>query len=423
MTDPSMSRDPGAESPRDAPARGVKVPIVIGAGVAVVLALGGFMMWRAEMRTNKVALASRPKPVTVVAALDSVYRPSRTYIGTIEPWVQASVGPQLVSAYVDTVLVRPGAKVKRGEILATLDCRNASAAQKAVASQARAIDATQQALEHEASRTRGLLDGGFVSPNEAEQKTAQSAAQLAQLEATKAKLAASVLEVNDCVLRAPFDGEVSKRSIDPGAFVRPGMAIVNVVDRSTVRMTADAPEIDFDVVAPDTKIKVHVFATNKDFTATITRRAPAADLTTRTVHFEIDIADPQRQIPVGTTGEVHIDVGEPQPATEIPLYAATLRGSKATLFTVEGDVAHAKTIPVKGEAGGSLYLDTSLSPGTRVVTEGRALLEDGDKVTAKEAAEAPSASHGVITPSTNAGGASPAASFAAAGTTAAVKQP
>ena len=423
MTDPSMSRDSSAESPRDAPAKGARVPIVIAIGVAVVLVIGGIMMWRADMRTNKVALASRPKPVTVVTALSSTYRPSRTYIGTLEPWVQASVGPQLVSAYVDTVLVRPGARVTRGEVLATLDCRNASAAQKAVASQARAIDATQQALAHEASRTRGLLDGGFVSPNEAEQKTAQSAAQLAQLEATKAKLAASVLEVNDCVLRAPFDGEISRRSIDPGAFVRPGMAIVNVVDRSTVRMTADAPEIDFDVVAPETKIQVHVFATNKDFTATITRRAPAADLTTRTVHFEIDIPDPKREIPVGTTGEVHIDVGDPQPATEIPLYAATLRGSKATLFIVDGDVAHAKTISVKGEAGGSLYLDTSLAAGARVVTEGRALLEDNDKVSAKEAADAPPLAQSSTAPSTNVVAVPPAASFAAIRANPSAKQP
>jgi RND family efflux transporter MFP subunit len=382
-----MSRDPNAESPHGEPPKGLKVPIVIGVGVAIVLCVGGLLVWHAEARTNKVALASRPKPVTVVTAKAATYRPSRLYIGTLEPWVQASVGPQLVSAYVDTVLVRPGAKVKRGEVLATLDCRNASASQKAMASQARAIDATQQALSHEASRTRGLLDGGFVSPNEAEQKTAQSAAQLAQLEATKAKLAASVLEVNDCVLRAPFDGEISKRSIDPGAFVRPGMAIVNVVDRSTVRMTADAPEIDFDVVAPDTKTKVHLFATKEDFTATITRRAPAADLTTRTVHFEIDIPDPSRKIPVGTTGEVRIDVGDPQPATEVPLYAATLRGTKAALFVVEGDVAHAKTVAVEGEVGGALYLDRAIAPGARVVTEGKALLDDGDQVTAKEATE------------------------------------
>src|SRR5262249_39121096 len=155
-----------------------------GVGVVFVLVLGGVMVWRADAKTNKVALAASAKPVTVVEAKGSTFRPSRTYIGTLEPWVQASIGPQLVSGYVDTVLVRPGASVRRGEIVATLDCRNASAAQQAVASQARAIDARQQAFAHEAARTQGLLDGGYVSPNEAEQKTAQSAAELAQLEAT-----------------------------------------------------------------------------------------------------------------------------------------------------------------------------------------------------------------------------------------------
>jgi RND family efflux transporter MFP subunit len=363
------------------------VPVVIAVGVALVLALGGFMMWRADARTNKVTLASSAKPVSVVTARASTYRPSRTYIGTLEAWVEANVGPQLVSGYVDTVLVRPGAEVKRGEVVATLDCKSSSAAQQAIAAQARAIDARQKALADEAARTMGLLDGGFVSPNEAEQKAAQSASEEAQLAATKAKLAGSVLEVNDCILRAPFNGEVSRRMIDPGAFVRPGTAIVSVVDRSTVRLSADAPEIDFNVVGAGTRVTIHVLATGKDFTATISRRAPAADNGTRTVHFEIDVPDPKREIPVGTTGEVHIDVGEPAVATEIPLYAATLRGQKASVFVVEGDVARSRTYSVLGEAAGRLYLETALAPGARVVSEGRALLEEGDQVVAKETTE------------------------------------
>lgn len=362
-----------------------KIPMIIGGGVVGVVLLGGLMMWHAEAKTNKVALASAPKPVTFVIAESAPYRPSRTYVGTLQPWVEANIGPQLISAYVDTVLVRPGAVVKRGEVLATLDCRNASAGQQAIANQARSIDARQRAVADEAARTQGLLDGGFVSPNEAEQKAAQSSADLASLEAMKAQLTSSTLQVNDCVLRSPFDGEVSRRSIDPGAFVRPGTSIVTVVDRSTVRMTADAPEIDFGVVAPETKATIHVYSTNQDLSAVVTRRAPAADPTTRTVHFEIDIPDPKREIPVGTTGEVHIDVGDPQPATAIPLYAATLRGSKATVFVVDGDVAHSKTFAVKGESGGNVYLDTALAPGSHVVTEGRALLDDGDRVAAKQA--------------------------------------
>jgi membrane fusion protein, multidrug efflux system len=349
------------------------------------------MVWRADARTNKVALASRPKPVTVVRSRAALYRPTRTYVGTLQPWMQANVGPQLVSAYVDTVLVRPGATVKRGEIIATLDCREASASTRAIAARARALDARQQAIEHEATRTRGLLDGGFVSPNEAEQKTAQSTSEAAQAESERANLARSSLEVNDCIMRAPFNGEVAQRSTDPGAFVRPGNTIVTVVDRSTVRMTADAPEVDFDVVPAGTPVSVHVYATNRDFPARITRRSPAADAATRTVHFEVDLADPARSIPVGTTGDVHIDVGTPAPATEIPLSAATVRGSKASVFVIEQNVAHLRTVVVEGEAGGSLFVEPALGPDTLVVAEGRALLEDGDLVEAREAPDATAA--------------------------------
>jgi hypothetical protein len=108
------------------------------------------------------------------------------------------------------------------------------------------------------------------------------------------------------------------------------------------------------------------------------------------VHFEVDLPDPDRSIPVGTTGEVSLDVGQPEPATEIPLHAASVRGSKATVFVIEGEVAHARTLAVKGELGGSLFVETALSPGAQLVTEGRALLNDGDRVTAKvEAAATP----------------------------------
>jgi membrane fusion protein, multidrug efflux system len=342
---------------------------------------------------DKVALSSAAKPVSSTTAKSATYRPSRTYVGTLEPWVMANVGPQLVSAYVSTVLVRPGAVVKQNEVLATLDCRNTNAATQAVAAQARVVDARLKAIADESARYTGLLDGGFVAENEAEQKVAQRRAEEAELSATKAQLTGKSLEVSDCVLRAPFDGEVATRVEDPGAFVHPGNTIVSVVDRSTVRLVADVPEIDFDAVAPGTVVRVHILANSFDATAAIARRAPSADPSTRTVHFEIDLPDPERKFPVNTTAEVHVEVGQPIPATEVPLFAASVRGSKATLFVLEGDVAHSRTFAVKGESGGSLFLETSLAPGTRLVTEGRALLQDGDHVTATEEPPAPMAEH------------------------------
>ncbi len=405
----------GETSPRDGhdlghgglpprPRRAVPFALV---GVAVVIvALGTFMARRSSSKVNTVALSGKARPVTVIEPKQAKFRPSRTYVGTLQPWVSANIGPQIVNAYVDTVLVRPGAVVKRGDVLATLDCRNASATSQAVAMQARALESRQKALANEAQRIRGLLDGGFVSPNEAEQKEAVSASEQAELLASQAKLVGSSLEVNDCILRAPFAGEIATRTADPGSFVRPGSAIVSLVDRSTVRVTGDAPEVDFDVVAPGTEVVIHSLATRQDIHAPIARRAPAADPTTRTVHFELDIADPTKTIPVGTTGELHIDVGEETPAIVVPLSAAAVRGAKATLFFVQGDTAYQRVVPLLGEAGGQLYLTPNVLPsGARVVTEGRALLSDGDKVIAAVATASPSSSSAVKPPAEKAGGA------------------
>jgi RND family efflux transporter MFP subunit len=362
------------------------VPVVVLSGVAVLIATTVALVQRADSRVNKVPLAATARPVTVIAARETTFRETRKYVGTLRPWIEADVGPQFISVYVDTVLVRPGATVRRGEVLATMDCRNATAASQAVAAEARAIDTRQQAVAHESARVQSLLDGGYVSPNEAEMKAAQSVSEEAQLAAQRAKLAATSLEVNDCVLRAPFDGEIATRTIDPGAFVRPGTPIVSVVDRNTVRMTFDVPENDFDVVAPGTPVRILVVATGKPVAGSISRRSPSADPDTRTVHVEVDLADTARAIPVNTTGEATIEVGEPVRATAIPLPAASITGSQAAVLVVEGGVARKKTFAVLGERGSDLYLASDLKPGTLVVTEGRFALANGDAVAAHEIA-------------------------------------
>jgi RND family efflux transporter MFP subunit len=181
-------------------------------------------------------------------------------LGAVEPWLEAKLGPQHTEAYVDTVLVRPGAPVKRGQVVAMLDCRNASAQNRRLAMRARALEATQAAMAAEAARVATLLGGGYVSQNEAEKRRAASDSKAAELQAAQATARQASLEVDDCVLRAPFDGEVARRSVDPGAFVRPGTTMLTLVDRTTVRVTADVPETDYEAVRPGTPVDVRIAA-------------------------------------------------------------------------------------------------------------------------------------------------------------------
>lgn len=355
------------------------VPAVLFLVVLSVLGIGFGLYRRAQANTSAPPLAAQPKPVTAIEAQAAQYRAHRRYVATLEPWMRAKVGPQLVSAYVDTVLFRPGTAVKKGDVLATLDCRDASAAAQATMMAARALEAKQVAIAKEADRMNKMLDGGFVSANEAEKKKAESDAESAQVLAAKAKLAGSSLEVADCILKAPFDGEVDARWMDPGAFAKPGIPILSVIDRGTLRIAADVPETDFTWVAPGTPVELSVLATGAKITAKIARRAPSADPGTRTVRVEIDLVDATRSIPAGTTAELTIEVGEPKPAAKIPLIAAAVRGDRAAVFVVDNGVAKKKSVPVLGEAGDSLFVDPALV-GAHLVTEGRGLLGDGDAV-------------------------------------------
>ncbi len=363
----------------------LRVPLLIGLLVCLLLGLLALLHTRARQQTNQVALSSQPKGVTVIAAAFAKYRPSRRYVGTVAPWLEARIGPQLTSAYVDTVLVRPGDRVQRAQVLATLDCRNASEQSRALAMQARALHATQEALAKETGRVSGLLEGGYVSPNEVDRRVADSASKQAELLAANARLARASLEVDDCVLRAPFDGEVADRFLDPGAFARPGSPVLSVVDREQVRIVLDVPETDCAVVEPGSEAKIRFLALGTTMVGKIARRAPAADSATRTIHAEIDLLDAQRKLPVGTTAELTLSVGEAIDASELPLRAASIRGDQATLFVLAGDIAHKRKVPVLGEALGSLFVPKqALAQGELVVTEGRALLSEGDRVQSKQ---------------------------------------
>lgn len=357
----------------------------IALGTAVIVASAIALTVHQSSRVNRVALESQPQGVTVVEARGASYRSTRRYVGTIEPWVEARVGPQLIAGYVDSVLVRPGDLVQRGQVIATLDCRNAAASSKAVAMQARALEVERAALAHESARVAELKEGGFASANEIEKRDAETTSKGAQLMETQARMQRASLEVSDCILRAPFTGEISDRLVDPGAFVRPGSPVVTLVDRTIVRVTAEIPEDDFAVVARGTAVGIHALATDQRMTASVARRSPGADLGTRTVHVEIDLADANRGLPIGTTAELTVDVGKAQPATEIPLAAAAVRGDRATVFVLQGQTsqtAQKKVFAILGERAGMLYLDPTLPSGSRVVTEGRSFLKDGDQVKA-----------------------------------------
>ena len=139
-----------------------RIPLIIGGAVVAVVVLGSVLVWRASARTNKIALVSSPKPVTASPAEARPFRPVHTYVGALRPWVDAKVGPQYIAAYAKTVLVRPGAVVRKGDVLATLDCGYPNLQAATIAFHAKAIAASQLGTDLNSSQTLVQSNVGFA---------------------------------------------------------------------------------------------------------------------------------------------------------------------------------------------------------------------------------------------------------------------
>ena len=83
---------------------------------------------------------------------------------------------------------------------------------------------------------------------------------------------------------------------------------------------------------------------------------------------------------------MEVSYGAARPSLAIPLDSADISGGKAAVFVLRDGVARKMTFRVQGERGGLLFVEPPLSgQPVVVVTEGRATLNDGDRVAAKDA--------------------------------------
>ena len=194
-----------------------------------------------------LAACTRPAPAPMTASLgassaetvlvlDTIIPATVEAAGIAAPVEQATLSTRLMGT-VTEVLVREGDQVRRGQLLLRLDTRDLVAKDQQVqaglaAARAQAAEAERyavriRALYADSAAPKAMLDG-------AESGLAQAQAGLAQARGAQAELAA-VAQYG--AVRAPFDGVVTKRFVDPGAFAAPGAPLVTVEDARTLRVS------------------------------------------------------------------------------------------------------------------------------------------------------------------------------------------
>jgi RND family efflux transporter MFP subunit len=300
--------------------------------------------------------------------------------------VRAAQSAQLASQVMGTVThvnVREGDVVRRGQVLIALDeaqphaaYQGAKAGLQASQQSIAAADADFALAESTMQRYHMLYDKKSVSPHEYDEVKAKLAAAKARRDAAHAnseQAEAAVTEANTTVgftrIRAPFDGLVLAKLVDPGAMAAPGVPLLVVEDPSRFRLEALVDEGQIGVVHLGATVPVVLDSLgSQPITGTVVQIVPAADPASRTFTVKVDLPrDPQ--IRSGLFGRARFPRGQRE-SIMVPQTALLHRGQLDAIYVVgKDDIASLRYVTLGAPAGSDVEVLSGLDHGERVVAQ------------------------------------------------------
>lgn len=311
--------------------------------------------------------------------------------GTIAAREEVVIGVELSSIRVDSVDVEVGDRVRRGDVLLRLDARTLDVAlAEADAGVAQAQASLQLAID-KARRARTLVAQQLISAQSAEELISAELNARAQLALSRAQRERARLQRAYAQVRAPDDGVISARTVQPGQLANPGAELMRLIRRGELEWRAELAEGDLIRVAPGTEVRI-----GGDGAAEVVGRvrqvSPALDARSRTGLIYADLGDGGGRLRAGMFTEGRIVLGRDQALT-VPAEAVLRRDGHAYVFVVDASArARLRRVEIGSASGGQIEVRSGLRKDESVVARGGGFLNDGDlvRVVAKKAPAADS---------------------------------
>ena len=290
---------------------------------------------------------TRKKPVAVVVRDVTTglveYTVSNTRAGSVKARHRAKLAPA-IGGQIDTLNVRKGDRVKKGEILLTLWNKDLKADIQLAQAQLEVANATAletcllaDNLERQAKRQTQLRRASSTSESNyedavaaAKAKRAACVAADAQKDVSSARVAAAKAMVDKTVLAAPFDGIVAEVNGEVGEYATPSppgiptLPAVDLINMDSLYVAAPIDEIDASQIKPgmETRITLDAFAKQvfmgkvRSISPYVLEQAKQA----RTVEIEADFNDPVNEgnLLVGYSADVEIVIASRKDVMRIP---------------------------------------------------------------------------------------------------------
>jgi len=289
----------------------------------------------------------------------------------------------LVGGVVRQVSADLGAVVNRGQPLAVVFSAELADAQVKYLSMQAMLEADHQKL----IRTEKLVALGAASRQELEEVTATHVGHATEVAAARQRLLLLGLSpdqvagltdashvVSDVAVRAPVDGTVIARSVNPGQVVGAAQELFVVTDLRTVWVIGDLYERDFASVSVGSPATIAIPARPKAvLSGRVSYIDPRVDQATRTAKVRVEVPNRDMELRLGMYVTLDFRTGAGERSIAVPREAVQAVGERSVVYVpVEGDEGRFAERPVKlGAAVGELVqVLEGVKAGERVVTTG-----------------------------------------------------
>ena len=323
------------------------------------------------------------------------------------------------SGYVTDLRVDYGSHVKAGDILAVLEIpelqsqlkedeasiKNASDQITHAQNELARIQATYKALKANSDRLSAVAKSNpaLVAQQEVDDQEAKTDTSAEQIEAANSNIAAaqSLLAVaqakkeHDQVLfdyakiTAPFDGVVTQRYANKGTLLQAGtnsstqaMPLVKLSEDDLFRLVIPVPESDVRFIHLGDPVSVIVPSlNNRAFPGTVARFSEDVAEATRTMHTEVNVANPKRILIPGMYAQATVVLEKKNNAVAAPLQALTQNGNESTVDVVNSsNQIEIRQVVTGIQTATDVEIVSGLQDGDTVVVSDRSSLKAGETV-------------------------------------------
>lgn len=305
--------------------------------------------------------------------------------GELIPYQQVDLYAK-VNSYVKKLLVDIGSEVHAGQLLVVLEAPEINSQLAGAQSRIKQYEAVYYASKATYDRLLNTSKTpGTISLNDLEQAEARKNADMANVESAKSALKEVSANLAYLQIRAPFDGVITSRNVNLGAYVGPGGKgsdpLFTLQDQKRLRLVVSIPENYTGSLSNKSEVNFTVKALpNQKFTAQVKRMAGALDEKLRAERLEMDVYNKDKKLLPHMFAEVNVPLPAGDSTFVVPKTAVVTSTEKVFVVKVANHKAQWVNVKKGLTSGDMMEIYGDLKPDEKLVKVASDEIRDGSTV-------------------------------------------